>query len=243
MLVPCERSASRERRCTGGRFRPPHWSRSLCHVPPGSSAAVAQPALMVIQLRPAAAAQGCARNTPSRSAGIFRQVRAPAPRTRRRLRRDRPRRAARAPGGLSPRALPSALQHLFPGRSACGIRVRLGQPPRHVCALLSGQPEGLPPALGSNTVPELFHEIQLLYQRRLRSSSRRAASVMTRERAGGLRNAKPNTTSTAAGRQLLGTALDAPESTETQRVGSEMVDGTLLHGRFGARTKASKALR
>jgi hypothetical protein len=66
---------------------------------------------------------------------------------------------------------------------------------------------------------------------------------MTRERAGGLRNAKPNTTSTAAGRQLLGTALDAPESTETQRVGSEMVDGTLLHGRFGARTKASKALR
>jgi hypothetical protein len=139
--------------------------------------------------------------------------------------------------------LQNAIQHLFPARSACGIRVRLGQPPRHVRALLSGQRQRLPFVLGSNAVPDLFPEFQPLDQRSLRSSARRAALVMPNRVPPSPRSGKPNATSIAAGRQLLGTALDAPESTETQRGGSEMVDDLLIRGRFGARTKGRGALR
>ena len=71
----------------------------------------------------------CARSTPSRSAQTPRPVRAAAPPTSRRPRRDRLRRAAGPSAGASPQALSNALQHLFPGLSACRIRVRFGQPP------------------------------------------------------------------------------------------------------------------
>ncbi len=68
-----------------------------------------------------------------------RPFRAAAPRTSRRPRRDPLRRAAEPSAGASPRTLSNALQHPFPGRSAGRIRVRLGQPPLQVCALLVAQ--------------------------------------------------------------------------------------------------------